>query len=292
MSTDQELWNKLYDAEEFEYVSFIAFHYYPDYLETPMVIPADLPPIEEIGDKRDMPEKLTCIGIEHSGFVPFRDIQTGKKEFIFHREDYDRNEEIQQTLELIGLDKDKFWHALLYIHYLAELWNTDCVPMRPSVHDEITDLIQALKEEKTLVTIKRKGKNPYTISNPETSKCLVTFLEYGDRKYSATDIPTYTGRAILLNELPKDVGLRWQIYDEYCMFKLLFDKYCTDKSHPKRVGNQKGKRDKDLLISRLLYMTRLVEDKRYLDSKSPLHAIKLACSRERRPLMNSGIFWG
>lgn len=290
MYTDQELLNKLYDDDEFEYVRFIAFQYYPDYLETPMVLPVELPSIEEIDDVSDEPEELTCIGIQQSGFVPFRDIQTGKKEFVFHRDDYDENEDIQLALTLIGLDKDKFWHVLLYIHYLAERWNTDCVPELPSVHEDIKDLIHALKEEKTLVTIKRRGKKPYSISNPVTLKCLVAFLEYGDGKYSATKIPTYTGRMICHLEMPKDVGLRWQIYDEYCMFKLLFDKYCTDKGRPRRIGGQKGKRDKDLLISRILYMTRLVEDERFLVDRSALHAIKLACSRERRPLMGSGIF--
>ena len=140
MNTDQELWNQLYDDDEFEYVRFIAFQYYPEYLEEPAVYPYELPPIDELGTESSEPEELTCCGIRHDGFVPFRDIQTGKKQFSFTREDYD-NEEIQRTLELIGLDKDKFWHALLYIHYIAELWNTDCVPMEPSIHDEIADLI-------------------------------------------------------------------------------------------------------------------------------------------------------
>ena len=289
MITEQELWNKLYDDDEFEYVRYIAFQYYSEYLEEPMVIPADLPPIEEIGHVSDEPEKLTCIGIRHEGFTPFRDIQTGKITFLFNREDYDRNEVIQQTLTLIGLDKDKFWHALLYIHYLAERWNKRCVPLKPSVHDEVYDLIQALREEKTTVTIKRKGKKAYAITNHLTRECLAVFLEYGDSKYSHVNNPTYSGRTLLHMENALDQNWKWQIFDEYNAFMELFKKYCTDGALPSRVKRQKGYRDKDLFVSRLLYFSGLVTDYSYWLMRDRLHAIKCYCQANQRPLMTSGL---
>ena len=291
MNTDSELWNQLCNLDKYEYVRYIAFHYYPDYLEEPMVISADVPPIEEVGEVSAEEAELTCIGITQSGFTIFRDIQTGKKEFIFDEEDYYGNVDIQQSLQLIGLDPEKFWHALLYIHYMAELENTDCVPLSPSVHEQVKELCSALDEEGTTVTIKRPGKKPYVISESDVKKFIVKFLQYGDQKYAPLGNPTYTGRRVNHKVDPKDVGLQWQIYDEYCAFKLLFDRFCTDKGLPKRVAGQTGCRSKDLLVSRILYMTRLVEHELYLDSTNPLHAIKKKCTETPRPKMDSGLFW-
>ena len=289
MNTDQELWNQLYDEDEFEYVRFIAFQYYPEYLEDPAVYPYELPPIDELGTESSEPEESTCCGIRHDGFVPFRDIRTGKKRFQFSRKDYENNVEIQRTLELIGLDKDKFWHALQYIHYLAELWNTDCVPMEPSIHDEIADLIQALKEEKTIVTIKRRAKKAYPIAGGKTRECLVAFLEYGDSTYTRASYPTYTGRSVRARDDAQDQNLKWQIFDEYHAFMTLFQKYCTDGSLPSRVKRQRGSRDKDLLVSRLLYFTGLMTDYSWWLSKDGLHGIKRYCRANRRPLMTSSL---
>ncbi len=290
MNTDHELWNKLYDDDEFEYVRFIAFHYYPDYLEEPMCIPADLPPLDEVPVATEEETKLTCIGIREDGFAIFRDIQTGKKEFIFKEDDYYGNEDIQQALELIGLEPKKFWHALLYIHYMAERDNTDCVPVSPSVHEQIKELYLALNEEGTTVTIKRRGKAPFVIKDPDVKKFIVEFLQAGDKKYVPLRNPSYTGGLVHHTADKEDVGLCWQIYDEYCAFKLLFDRFCTDKDRPPRVAGQRGSRNKDLLVSRIIYMTRLVEDERYLDSPNPLHAIKKRCSETPRPRMDSGLF--
>lgn len=290
MNTDSELWNQLYDLDKYEYVRYIAFHYYPDYLEEPMVISADVPPIEEVEDVSAEEAELTCIGITLSGFTIFRDIQTGKKEFIFDEEDYYGNVDIQQSLQLIGLDPEKFWHALLYIHYMAELENTDCVPLSPSVHEQVKELCLALNEEGTTVTIKRRGKAPFVIDDSAVKEFIVSFLQYGDERYVRLWHPTYTGRLVHHTADKEDVGLCWQIYDEYCAFKLLFDHFCTDKNLPSRVAGQKGSRNKDLLVSRIIYMTRLVEDERYLDSPNPLHSIKNKCSEMPRPRKDSGLF--
>ena len=291
MSTDQDLWNKLYDDEKYEYVRFIAFHYYPEYQEEPICIPADLPPLDEVQNAPEQEDsELTCIGIREDGFSIFRDIQTKKKKFRFKKEDFYDNEAIQETLGLIGIDPDKLWHALLYIHSMAERNNKGCVPCLPSVHEQIEDLYSALSEDGTTVTIKRKGKAPYVIDDPSVKKFIIQFLQHGDKKYVSLWNPTYVGRSVLFNKERKDVGLQWRIYDEYQALILLFKKFCTDQDLPPRVAGQEGSRNKDLLISRIIYMTQLVEDESYLDKPDRIHAIKDKCTKAPRPKMDSGFF--
>ena len=290
MNTDQELWHKLYDEDEYEYVSFIALRYYGDY-DIPMCIPAELPPLEDLAYiSMGEEEAPSLLGIGQDGFVIFRDIETGKKEFRFGEDDYYRNEDIQLTLRLIGLDPQKFWHALLYIHSMAEKNNTDCFSLLPSIHERIEDLYSALEEDGTIVTIKRQGKAPFVIDDSETKEFVAYFLRYGDEKYAGLNNPTYVGRSYNMSAGLRDVGLQWQIYEEYVAFKLLFDKYCTDKDLPARVAGQEGSRSKDLLVSRILYMTRLVDDERYLTSVDPIHSIKDKCLHGARPKSSSGLF--
>jgi hypothetical protein len=292
MKTEAKLYDLLYNEDAYEYVRYIAFWYYPEYAEEPDVYPADLPSIDEVVNMPDdsIESELTCIGIRHDGFKIFREIVTGEKKFVFKRTDYENDLNIQRSLKLIGLNPEKFWHALLYIHYMAEMNNTDCVPVLPSVHDRVEDLFLALGEDGTKVSIKRPGKRAVVIDEPTAKKFMAEFLRFGDKHYVRLWNPTYTGRRVCHLENPKDVGLRWQIYDEYRAFMLLFDKYCTDKDLPKRVAGQVGSRDKDLLVSRILFMTRLVEDQHFRDSTGPLHSIKKKCQDNPHPMKSAGLF--
>ena len=213
----------------------------------------------------------------------FYQIQTGEIEFPFTREDYDKNTDIQNSLALIGLDPDKFWQALLYIHAVAFAKNTDVVPVDLSVQDRIEDLISAIGEDGTgvSITIKRPGRKTTVITDPQTMWILSLFLQNGNKKCSLLNMMEYTGSAFSID--PMDLGTKWRIYDEYCAFKSIFKRFCTDGDLPKRVSKQKGSRDKDLLISRILYMTKVVNDEQYTKSRNLLHAIVDKCQKTERP---------
>ena len=289
MLSDKELNDLLYYSDEFEYVRYVAFYYYPEYADETLSYPMQLPSIDELVNTPTQSEdEPTCIGIRNDGFRIFSDIQTGKHQFAFSREEYDDNVDIQQSLDLIGLDKDKFWHALLYIHYMAEINNTDCVPLFPSIHDEVKEIYTALSENGAVVKISRPGQRAITISRSETKNFVYSVLEFFDRKTCEQNNPTYNGRILDFSAAKEDVGARWQIYDEYRALMLLFKKYCTDKEVPRRSAGQTGSRNKDLLISRIFYFTRLTEDERFMDSCSPLHSIKNVCKKTRRPLRSDG----
>ena len=220
------------------------------------------------------------------GFRQFYLIQSGKVEFPFSKEEYDKNEDIQDSLALIGLDPDKFWEAIRYIYHIALMRNSDVVSVYSSVHDRIKNLISALNDDnaEVCITIKRPGKKTTTLDS-KTLAYINVFLQHEDNLLSFFNLPEYTASEFDIGaDKSKDLALRWFIYDQYLAYKSVFDTFCTDAELPKRRSGQKGTRDKDLIISRLLYFTKTTNDKWYLDSRDPLRSIVSKCSKETRPL--------
>ena len=229
------------------------------------------------------------------GYRQFYLIQSGEVEFPFSKEEYDKNEDIQDSLALIGLDPDKFWEAIRYIYHIALLRNSDVVTVYSSVRDRIEDLISALQEDTSnvYITMKRPGKKTVTIADPQTLAFINVFLQHENNLLSVFNVPEYNGSDFDIGaNYSKDLGQRWFIYDQYLAYKSIFDKFCTDTELPKRSPGQKGTRDKDLIISRLLYFTKTTDDNRYLDSRDPLRSIVDKCSKTSRPRCDWEGGWG
>ena len=271
----------------YEYVRTLAARYYPDY-NTPDFQPADLPDLDEIENiSKEDDEEPALIGYSH-GLDILEKIVAGETNFPFSREDYDNATAVLESLDAIGLDREKFWLALQFVYFRARERNTNCVPVMPSVHNRISDIISALKDNRTVISIKRPGKKVYAIEDPETRKFLIAMLSFGDAKYSSLKNPTYTGYTILTKEIPKELKQQWWMMDIYDALMFLFDKYCTDKNLPSFASSKRGLRNKTLLISRLIYLMRLTEDESFLDLPNALKLVKKKCDENPRPMMDSG----
>lgn len=276
--------NSLYD-----YVRLLAFKYYPDYL-LPDMYDAELPSLEEIANVQLHEEEEPIVIGYSKGIDILEKIEAGTAGIPFTREDYDNATSVLESLDAIGLDREKFWLALQFVYYWARERNTNCVPVEPSVQDRIRDLINALVDSRTILSIKRPGKRVYALEDEETRKVLVAMLTYGDAQYCRMNNPTYNGRSLLIMEPPKELKLDWWMMDMYNAFKELFTQFCTDKDMPSFSSSRRGLRNKDVLISRLIYLTRLTEDERFLDDADMLKLVKAECKRNPRPMMSSGFF--
>ena len=276
--------NSLYD-----YVRLLAFKYYPDYL-LPDMYDAELPALEEIAKIQQLEEEEPIVIGYSKGIDILEKIEAGKADLPFTREDYDNATSVLESLDAIGLDREKFWLALQFVYYWARERNSNCVPVEPSVQDRIRDLLDALKDSRTVLRIKRPGKKVYALEDVETRKVLVTMLIYGDAQYSRMNNPTYNGRSPLIMKPPRDLKLNWWMMDMYNAFKYLFDLFCTDKGMSTFKSSRRGLRNKDVLISRLIYLTRLTEDERFLDDADMLKLVKAECKRNPRPMMSSSFF--
>lgn len=209
-------------------------------------------------------------------------IQTEDCDFPFTREDFDADTDIQKTLALVGLDPDKFWQAVLFIHALTYRKNTGVLDVEPSQHELISDFIDALWDDDCEVTVSRPAKRTMTLES-KTRYMVAYILQYGDQFLANLRFPDYIGGTVLTSGNTSDTSLRWRIFDEYNAYKAVFKKYCNDADQPKRIAVQDGSRDKDLLISRLLFLTGIVDDEAFLESRDRLRGIIDKCKKARRP---------
>lgn len=270
----------------YEYVRALAVKYYPDYDE-PDVYDATLPAMDDIkNNQMDEEDEPDLIGYS-KGIDILEMIEAGTADIPFTREDYDNATSVLESLDAIGLDREKFWLALQFVYYWARERNTNCVPVEPSVQDRIRDLLDALMDSRTVLSIKRPGKRAYALEDEVTKKVIIGMLAYGDAQYSRLQNPTYDGRNVLLKETPRELKQRWWMMDMYNAFKELFNQFCTDKDMPTFWSCRRGLRNKDVLISRLIYLTRLTEDERFLDDANMLKFVKAECKRNPRPMMSS-----
>lgn len=294
MTPEKILFDHFCEDDAYEYVRYLAIKYYPDYDNQPDLYDAELPPIDALVNaiSRQGVEgtKPVIIGCER-GFSIFKRIQEGKASFFFTKEDYDSNTSLQNSIKAIGLDVEKFWHALLFIHHMAEMENINCRPLKPSIHDNIVELISALRSDETELIIKARGKKAVTLEDKNTKHTAAAFLEYCDDLYEKCNNPTYTGRPVLLSKADDDQGLNWQMYDEYNAFMDIFNKYCNDDDLPTRVKGQTCTRDKDWIISRILFFTKLSSNKRFWEDRNAMRSVKNYCKNHKRPLKSSGLLW-
>lgn len=295
MNPEKALFDRFREDPEFEYVRFLAFKYFPDYADQPDMYDYELPPMDTLVDafsEEEEPEQKepAIIGCER-GFTLFKRIQEGKATFFFTKEDFLENASLQGSINAIGLDPEKFWNAILFIHHMAEMENINCRPLKPSIHDNVKDLIAALRAEGTDVIIKARGKKPVTIDDLDTKGVVAYFLEYCDGFYAKQNSPTYTGRQVLINAEDDDQGVNWQMYDEYKAFTDIFNKYCKDDDLPTRVKGQTCTRDKDWIISRILFFTKVTPNKRFWKDRDAMRSVKHYCETHKRPLKSSGLLW-
>ena len=264
---DKIYYEELYEKYgRFQYLRFLAFSYYAEI---------------EVDDNGEE----FCSGLSEPGYRLYLDIRDGKAMFPFVRERYDEDQDIQNSLTAMGLDSEKFWLALLYAYRAAEVWNTDCIALTPAVQEHVEPLIDALRYAGATISVQRPGKKRCVVSDPVTIGFILKMLEDGDRAYE--DKPAYSWRSGRLLSRREDITVRWQMMDLYNALIRVIGYFRTDKDLPKRVKGQVGSRDKDLLVSRLLYLVKLTENKNFKTGVNPLHAVKKYCRETSRPLQHS-----
>ena len=246
-----------------EYVRFVAFKYMPDY-------EIDIDGNEFISG---------C----HTGFDMWRAIRNDTVLLPFKRSDYDEYEDIQKTLLLIGLDKEKFWNAVRFIHYMWETKYYNCFPVFDSDRELLEQFLKLVEGDDTSLYYKTSNARVKQFDT-RLKRLLINLVAKRLEEADSEDV-SFNGSPIGIGEehLMEDVGVSWQIYKEYETYHLLFEQFCNDKHLPKRVKGQSGSRNKDLLISRIVYLTGLTRNLSFKDSVNALHAIVKKCKTGQEP---------
>lgn len=204
----------------------------------------------------------------------FYDLQTDANKTVFiPRKSFDNNKTIQESIAAIGINPDKLWEALRFIRHLSNSKYVNAIPVYPSFGSEVERMIDFMKGEGATVRIQQPGKRSLTLSN-NMKDFLVQLVEW---YYAATkDDPFFSGQSVDFGKRVS-LGEQRQIAYEADLIMDLLKHFSTDKDLPRRGKGQGPSRDKLLLTSRLLYLTKLTVNKKFREGKDSLHAVMRKC---------------
>jgi hypothetical protein len=172
-----------------------------------------------------------------------------------------KNEDLTDTLNLFGFDISKFWYLLLFVHnYIEE--NAQKIPtVKKSDIEEADSFLEELAEADEITLMKGKRKS-YKSSSPFIIGLIRNAMNYYVNNYNAI---TTSGdkeqlkqlglSEYLSNDRPLDFKNRhsFDYNTRIIYFYRVFHAFLRDKKAMSDKGEYKISKDKNLLISRLLY---------------------------------------
>lgn len=202
--------------------------------------------------------------------LPFRfasDYLNGKIDTQSIRMDLYESPDIQDTLRAFGLDSSKFWYLCLFIKWRVDYECKTAFVFPTSTKEKLHNLISEFEKLSTefqggkfvskvpaTLTFKVNGGKTITIDDANTLTFIGAAIESFLEQQDTDDLITSNSYGI--SELEKvDLSVRTKIY--------LFNEYLSPFVKPlEAIKGIYASKDKSLLISRMIYVFRVSEDKK------------------------------
>lgn len=206
----------------------------------------------------------------------------GKININFKYEDYIHNNDIQATLQELGVDIEKFWYLLLFVMDYTAGYCWDAIKIKESPKEQLEKLVNLIAENcsninhisgatfstPVTITINAKGKQSLTIDNPNVIAYIGQLCAKGISDIEENSILSFR------HSDPNDTFTETDSM-RICLFAKMFLYFFEiNKQFNKR--QKKGSTvslSKNLLISRLVYFTKLATNKNYLEDDDNLKKI-------------------
>ena len=202
--------------------------------------------------------------------LPFRfasDYLNGKIDTQSIRMDLYESPDIQDTLRAFGLDSSKFWYLCLFIKWRVDYECKTAFVFPTSTKEKLNNLISEFEKLSpefqggkfvskvpATLTFKVNGGKTITIDDANTLTFIGAAIESFLEQQDTDDLITSNSYGI--SELEKvDLSVRTKIY--------LFNEYLSPFVKPlEAIKGIYASKDKSLLISRMIYVFRVSEDKK------------------------------
>ena len=202
--------------------------------------------------------------------LPFRfasDYLNGKIDTQSIRMDLYESPDIQDTLRAFGLDSSKFWYLCLFIKWRVDYECKTAFVFPTSTKEKLHNLISEFEKLSpefqggkfvskvpATLTFKVNGGETITIDDANTLTFIGAAIESFLEQHDTDDLITSNSYGI--SELEKvDLSVRTMIY--------LFNEYLSPFVKPlEAIKGIYASKDKSLLISRMIYVFRVSEDKK------------------------------
>ena len=202
--------------------------------------------------------------------LPFRfasDYLNGKIDTQSIRMDLYESPDIQDTLRAFGLDSSKFWYLCLFIKWRVDYECKTAFVFPTSTKEKLHNLISEFEKLSpefqggkfvskvpATLTFKVNGGKTITMDDANTLTFIGAAIESFLEQQDTDDLITSNSYGI--SELEKvDLSVRTKIY--------LFNEYLSPFVKPlEAIKGIYASKDKSLLISRMIYVFRVSEDKK------------------------------
>lgn len=223
----------------------------------------------------------------------------GKISINFNYEDYLHNNNIQATLQELGVDIEKFWYLLLFVMDYTSGYCWDAIEVKESPKEQLNKFTSLITDNcsdinhisgatfntPVTITINVKGKQTYTIDNPNAIAYLGMLCANGINGIEENSILSLE-HSNLIDKITTSDSMR------ICLFaNMLLYFFETNKQFNKR--QKKGSTislSKNLLISRLAYFTKLTTNKNYLEDDDNLKKVIKDYSNKELSTINNFYF--
>lgn len=200
---------------------------------------------------------------------------------------YKKNHNIIDTIEGFGLDVDQFWYAILFIYWLTEI---RCVNVfRPEGNSaeqmrKLSDYLQGVKD----FTIVVEGKKKLVINDTGVIASIQKFMDDRIVLYEERGLDDFTSYNSKSNHNESASIQMWFATMRYLkLFENLelptirardsevkyYKRMVAGERIDKGGGNKTVSYNKMLLISRIMYFTRMTRNENYLGSDEILKGI-------------------
>ncbi len=188
----------------------------------------------------------------------------------FKYEDYLNNKEIQKTVDALGIDKVKFWNLILFIFDYSYCACLEGYKAKETHNNQVKKTLNTINEkEVTKITLNIKGKHNLVIDDPKVLEYISSLLAEGVENNSI-DKKGNDEHNVSLIDLTEQSAVSNSAHIAYFakMFVTFFE------NNPQFKGRQKKGEiisyNKLLLISKIIYFTRLSRNKNFDESEDTL----------------------
>lgn len=188
-------------------------------------------------------------------------------QFPFSHEDYLKNKSIINSAEALGLDKEKFWYAMLCVYHLTEEYCKNAHPIIEAPIERFRRIADILRGENAYIIAKCDGRRKELIEDSPTLRLIADTIDRICTIQEWKQDPAFTGRPVLMHDT-KAKSISSKIAFAYNRYDRLFDNLKIAGKRSKEVSV-----NKKFFISQVLHFTKIAINDSFLVSDEALRGV-------------------
>ena len=188
-------------------------------------------------------------------------------QFPFSHEDYLKNKSIINSAEALGLDKEKFWYAMLCVYHLTEEYCKNAHPVLEAPIERFRRVADILRGENAYIIAKCDGRRKELIEDSPTLRLIADTIDRICTVQEWKQDPAFTGRPVLMHDT-KEKSISSKIAFAYNRYNRLFDNLKIAGKRSKEVSV-----NKKFFISQVLHFTKIAVNDSFLVDAEALRGV-------------------